>query len=460
MEGAAARRRRRRAVSLSGPMRFPLRQAWSAVRSSLWFVPALMVLAAVLLAGAMVILDDHLDLDVARRYPRLFGAHAQAAREILAAIAASMITVAGVTFSITIVALSLAANQYTSRILRTYMADRGNQVVLGMFVSVFVYCVLVLRTISGDDDQIVPSYALFVGMVLGLVAIGFLIYFIHHIARSIQVSTILANIHRETLEAIDDIVRRHAGREAGGGDVAPADAAGVFVDLPGRQTGYLQDIDEDRLVEWADARGAVIELRHAVGDFLISDAPLLRVHGLGELTAADRHTLWHCHGIHTAPTIEQDPAYGLRQIVDIALKAISPAINDTTTAVSCIDYLGAIVYRLLPLELPSQFRSRRGRLCLVTRRITLQWFIELGFTEIRQHAGTNPAIYHALVRTLVRVGSQPAARPHQATLWLVVCQVAESAAQHIRVGSDRAALNEALAAAAREFGRGDTDLRL
>ena len=290
-------------------MNLRLKHLWTGIRSSFWFVPACMVLGAVLLASLMIYLDNNVDLDLADSYPRIFGANAEGARSILSAIAGSMITVAGVTFSVTIVALSLASNQYTPRILRNYMRDRGNQVVLGMFVSVFVYCILVLRTIRGGEEEFIPSYALLAGMVLGLVAIGFLIFFIHHIASSIQASTILANIYHETTDVIDDLYSGKPEHEpTPEGMARPENRDDKSADVAAEKTGYIQDVNEQALVEWAKKNEAILEMTCGIGEFVVKDGPLLKVIGRSGMDRATASELNRCYSISTERTIEQDPA--------------------------------------------------------------------------------------------------------------------------------------------------------
>ena len=163
------------------------------LRSSLWFLPTLIVLGSGVLAVAFIKLDSRLSFKLLTNFPRLFGAGAEGSRGMLSSIAGSMITVASVTFSITIVALSQASSQYSSRILRNFMRDRGNQAVLGVFLGVFTYCLFVLRAIrGGDEGQFIPSLSVFGALVLALVAIGFLIFFIHHVASLLQASNVIA----------------------------------------------------------------------------------------------------------------------------------------------------------------------------------------------------------------------------------------------------------------------------
>ena len=189
---------------------------WEDLRTSLWFVPTLLISGAVALAVGLVEVNSSMDGErLAERWPRLFGAGAEGARAMLSAIASSMITVAGVTFSITVVALALASSQYTSRILRNFMRDRANQTVLGVFVGVFAYCLVVLRTIrGGDEGMFVPALAVLVAVLLAFVAIGFLIFFIHHIAASIQATSIIEAAAGETLQAVDRLFPADVGEAA------------------------------------------------------------------------------------------------------------------------------------------------------------------------------------------------------------------------------------------------------
>ena len=176
-----------------------LRILWQNLNASLWFVPTLMVAGALLLAFGLVLAEPHLNLDGLRNYPLLFGAGADGARGMLTAIAGSMITVAGLIFSLTLSTLAQVSSQYTSRVLRNFMRDRTNQVVLGFFVSIFAYCLIVLRTIrGGDEGRFIPSLAVGMGLLLALLSIGVLIFFIHHMASSLQAATIVGNAATET----------------------------------------------------------------------------------------------------------------------------------------------------------------------------------------------------------------------------------------------------------------------
>jgi uncharacterized membrane protein len=181
--------------SILSPVRFFA--AWDRLRESFWFLPALMTAAAIALSFGLTALDAEVEEGTYRRIEWLYLFGPEGARAILSAIAGSMITVAGLTFSITMLTLQLASSQFGPRLLRNFMSDRGNQIVLGTFIATFLYCLLVLRTVKGvEGSSFVPHIAVAAGIVLSIASLAVLIYFIHHTARSIRLETILANLAR------------------------------------------------------------------------------------------------------------------------------------------------------------------------------------------------------------------------------------------------------------------------
>ena len=372
------------------------------LRSSLWFVPALIVAGCVALAVALVEMD-WLDRDeLVTRFPRLFGAGADGSRALLSAIAGSMITVVGVTFSITVVTLALASSQYTSRVLQNFMRDRGNQAVLGVFAGVFAYCLVVLRTIrGGEDGMFVPALAVLGAVLLSFVAIGFLIFFIHHIATSIQATSIIAAAAAETLHAIDHLFPAELGRGAAEPGLEGGEPDGVqgWTAIPARRTGYVQGVNGDALFEFARAGGGVLRMERGVGDFVIEESPLASLSGAG----VEPSTIAKLNAAFTVGrdrTVHQDAGYGIRQIVDIALRALSPGINDTTTAINGIDFLGAILARLAARRVETPHRADRGQLRLIARGPTFAGLLAESFDEIRQNAAGHAAVLIRILEVL------------------------------------------------------------
>lgn len=317
------------------------------LRSSFWFLPVLIVLASAGLAVGMVAIDEQVGGGgLGERWPKLFAVDADGARELMATIAGSMMTVAGVVFSITIVALAQAATQYTSRVLRNFMRDRRNQVVLGVFLGVFAYCVGVLRSITTNDgDGFVPHLAVFVGLVLVLVAVVFLAFYIHHVAAQIQSGAIAKGIARDTLETIDDLFPDALeGHEAPPARDIPDGLHWHAVRAP--QMGYIESVDPDALLRFAREHDVVVRMERNVGDFVSPDRTIASI-GAARAPGPDAlRNLARLFAIDSYRSIEQDIAFGLRQLVDVALKALSPGINDTTTAITSLDYLSVILERL------------------------------------------------------------------------------------------------------------------
>jgi len=268
--------------------------------------------------------------------------------------------VVGITFSITIVAMVLASSQYASRVLRHFMRDRQNQVVLGMFSGIFVYCIVVLRTIRGPGEaSFVPALAVFVTVLLALVAIGLLIFFLHHIAVSIQAAHLIAAAAAETHAVIDQLFSTELDPDE---DDGPPGREGeedtrVWVAVPSRRTGYIQGVEREALVALARAHGTIVRMEHAVGEFVIEACPLVSVAGRPPDPALARK-LNAAFSLGRERSMAEDVGFGLRQLVDVALKALSPGINDSTTAIHCVDALGAILSHLAPRRVAEHARTR------------------------------------------------------------------------------------------------------
>jgi uncharacterized membrane protein len=421
-----------------------LRKWWLDVRASLWFVPGQIVLAAVALAIGLVKLDVRVGSGGLSRWPLLFGAGAAGSRGLLTAVATSMITVAGVVFSITVVALSLTASQYTSRVLRNFMSNRTNQAVLGVFVGIFAYCLVVLRTIRGGDEGVfVPSLAVLFGLLLAFVGIGVLIYFIHHIASSIQASHILATVADETLQAVDRLFPDEVADPAAGEEspTLRSDARTWHV-IPASRTGYLQGVYSDKLVALAQERGSVVRMECSIGEFLIEGAPLAALLEPAPPDEAAVGRLQASYRVGRQRTIDQDAAFGVRQIVDIALKALSPGINDTTTAVMCLDYLTAILSRLSARRIPQHARGEDGELRVLARSPTFDGLVREAFDQIRESAAGNTVALERMIRSLDLLTERNAAPERRRALLRQVQALTDMTRRSVEYAVDRQRLEQ------------------
>ena len=436
-------------------IRHRARSLWIALTSSLWFIPGTIVAGAVLAAVVLVELSAAIDAEALARLPRLFGAGAAGSREMLSTIAGSVITVAGVTFSITIAALAMASAQYTPRVLRTFMADRANQVVLGTFVGVYAYCLVVLRTIrGGDEGAFVPSIAVLGGFLLALVSVGVLIFFIHHIASALQASTILERVRITTEEAIGHLFPDEMGdaldEEPDAVLKDPAVARLAWRAVGARRTGYIQGLDTDGLLELARDHGTVIRMDCTVGDFVTAGTPLAHVGSSGGTAGWEPSNpaggddfalaLDSLFTINAHRTVEQDAAFGLLQISDIALKALSPGINDTTTAVTCVDHAGALLSCLAGRRFPPRLRTDGSELRVIALGPTFSNLVSLGLDDIRRNAEGNVTV---LGRLLDAIETAAGFTRDPARLRVLAAQVdlmGEAIERSVRAPSDRAML--------------------
>lgn len=384
-----------------------IHKIWIEVRSSLWFVPGLLVLASMVMALVLVEIDVAFAQSLASKsWQPLLNTGAEGARGMLTAIAGSMITVAGVAFSITIVSLSLASTQYTPRILRNFMRDRANQVVLGVFLAIFTYCLIVLRTIRGgaekDGAGFVPLLSVAFGLLLALLSIGCLIYFIHHIAASIQASSILRAIMQETAMVMDRLYPEKEGAEVG---LAQEDAItsgkAKWHGVPSGTTGYIQHVDSEGVLSAARTHRLAPRLEQLPGEFVVEGSTLMSVdRGLEEDAVAAFRA---CFVIGDFRTIDQDPGFGIRQMVDIALKALSPGVNDTSTAVSCLDYLSAILARLQNRRLASPFAQEKDGTRMLAPVPSFAHFVSLSFDEIRLASSGNVTVHLHMLRVVNQI---------------------------------------------------------
>lgn len=383
-----------------------LRAVWQLLLGSLWFVPAVVVAACIALALLLIEAHGWGDADLAQQWPRVFGAGSDGARSMLTAIATSMATVAGVVFSVTIVALSLTATQYSPRVLGNFMNDRPTQFVLGVFVGVFAYCLVVLRTVRSDasGEAFLPSYAVLGGVGLALFGVAMLIYFIHHVASSIQASSIVERIANDTADAIDALFPQPIGDA-----VEEPPPAGERLEprwvVTARRTGYLVGVDDDGLLEFAVEQDCAVHLARRIGDFVIEGQPLARLSGTRAPDEARSKELRALFDLQRQRTIHQDAPYGVQQLVDVAVKALSPGINDPTTATMCIDRLAALLLRLAGRRMPGPCRGRDGVLRVVAQGPDFAGVTALALDPIVAHARGDAMVLARLLDTLEQVAA-------------------------------------------------------
>ena len=437
---------------------------WEKLRTSFWFVPTLMTTGAIALSFASVHLDEQVNARWVRSMTWIWAGSPEGARQVLSTIAGSMITVAGVAFSITIVALTLASTQFGPRLLRNFVRDPGNQVVLGTFVSTFVYCLLVLRTVrGGDGTEFVPDVSVTLGVAFALTSLGVLIYFIHHVATSIQADSLIASVAEELKEAVEEMFPERLG-EPGPGPEGPEEARETGVEGEGlaiasHQSGYIQGYDDEELMEIACEEDLLLRLERIPGHFVSAGGTLVHAFpsgGVGD-AAADRIRSAFIVGRRRTPT--QDPEYAVHQLVEIAVRALSPSVNDPFTTMTCLDWLGAALGELAGRKVPSPLRyDRQGRLRVIAEGSDFGGMANAAFNQIRQYGSGSVSVILRLLDTLAAVGGRVRRPQDRACLRLHADKAAQDARAALVNERDRRAVEERHATTLRVLGVHDGEV--
>lgn len=382
------------------------------VVASYWFVPAILGTGAVAAASAALRLDrGSTGVSPQSRFGWIGVNTAEGARELVSTIASSTITVAGVIFSITILALSFASSQYGPRLLRNFMRDRLSQFVLGAFISTYLYCLLVLRTIGpGATPAQLPHVAIAGALVLGVASMALLIFYIHHVARTLQISSLVDAVGRDMIALIREF-ERLAHRPRPASPASPGTLQTSFSQVVESDAhGYVQALANEDLLETALAMQGRVQLHVAPGDYVSSGLPLATLQtGSSEhadgLTARVRQAIV----IGTQRTNEQDIEFPIDQLAEIAVRALSPGFNDPFTAILCINRLGASIDLLARFRWPaSSVCDERGCDRVLLLPLTMLRLLRRAFSQILHYGGSNPAI----VRQVMKMLSQAAERAH------------------------------------------------
>jgi uncharacterized membrane protein len=417
-----------------------------ALKTTFWVLPTLLVVVAGLLFLVTIEIDwaayhHHLHLPF-----WIEAGSADAARQVLIAIAAAVITVVGVVFSITILALTLASQQFGPRMMRNFVRDVGNQVTLATFVATFVYSVLALVSITSIPHQpdFVPHLSVTVAEALLLVDLAVLIYFIHHIAKSIQLPEVIAGIAKDLMRAIDAefpiLVTDESLPVPASGDKPLSELLKLLDERGGTviasASGYLQFVGYAQLVAIASRTDAVIRLDHRPGHFVVAGGPLATVWPRG---AAEQVRLALAKAHVTGPhrTLMQDPIFAIDQLVEIAIRALSPAVNDTFTALTCIDWLSAGLSRLSGRTLVEAFyRDGYGRVRLIESDPSYAKMVDRAFDKVRQAARGMPAVIIRLLHALTVVTEQTTSPAQRRILLRQADMIMQAAEESVSEKSD------------------------
>ncbi len=392
------------------------------LRETFWFFPAVMCILAAVAAQGLTSLDRRLDDDASQPGVLLYEVGAAGSRSLLESIAGSMLAVASTTFSITIAVLALTSSTYGPRLVRNFMADRGNQLVLGTYVATYVYTLLVLRSVrsleEGDDSTFVPHLAVNGAVLLAIVSIGVLVWFIHHIADSIQVWTLAGRVHGELRAVVEDLYPEHLGDEpshAETGRLREALTGPVTATVTAAKAGYVQRVEDDRLLELAQEEQLVVELLVRPGSFVVERGAVAHVRGRLEDEDATAKRLRRCLHLGSSRSPYQDVEYAVQQLVEMAVRALSPSTNDPYTALNALDELSDGLAAMARRSAPSPARlDGDGAVRVVAPGVVLADLVELLVDAMRGYACDHPDVVDRTITVLDRVGNEapPASRRH------------------------------------------------
>src|ERR1700733_15267246 len=408
------------------------------LRTNLWLVPGIEVLAAIALFAGTLSLDHAAYRGEFGLPSWVISGTADAARQILTAIAAAVITVVGVVFSIILVTLTLASTQFGPRMLRNFIRDRGTQLTLGTFVATFVYAVLVLVSIG---NAFVPHIGVTVTLGLMVADLAVLIYFIHHTAVSIQLPKVIASIAADLAVAI---------REQGSGNTETHDKAGPAAGelltraqegggvLRATVSGYVQFIRHQSLVRLATEADPVINLEHRPGHFVVQGHRFASVWP-PEAAPHIRQALGHAHFVGPHRTLSQDVSFGIDQLVEIALRALSAAVNDTFTALTCIDWLGENLCKIVVQWHPARVhRDDRGFIRVIAPEPSYDRLVQRSFEKIRQSSLGAPAVMIRMLEALARIMAETTSAGQRQVLLDQAAMIDRACERSVPEAADRA----------------------
>ena len=381
-------------------------------RANFWFVPTLMITSSV----AMFILTVWIDIKaiggINQYLPILYASDPNAVRALLGIIAGSMITVTSIAFSITIVSLTMASSQFGPRLMRNFMMDPVTQIVLGIFTSNFVFCILVFCVLSLKAPyEFSPGISLLWALIMTLVSVGFLIHFIHHVAKSIQADAVVDDVYKELEGSIDTFFPPYTDdykwRPQESTRLLNDEGYEVHYELRATASGYVQLIDTNALVKLLSKHDLRLRLDYSAGNYVHKESVFAHVYTKNDTCPLDAHDIEKHFVLGAKRTPIQDPEFAVHQLVEIALRALSPGINDPYTAMVCVDKLGSILCDLSSRQFPSvEKQDENGELRLHCKRLCFKDMGCAAFDQIRQHARDNVSITIRLLVSLKQIAIQ------------------------------------------------------
>lgn len=381
---------------------------WETIRTSFWFLPSLMVLSAIVMSQVLLYVDRY-NVELDNQFLTFFyQTSPESARALLTTIAGSMMTVTSIAFSITVVALSLASSQFGPRLIRNFMMDTGTKCVLGNFVATFIYCLMVIQaTKSYGDTAFVPGISVYFALLLAVIGAGVLIYFIHHVASAIQADNVIDDVYRDLQRNIQRLFPQQRESSSNQMNGQGTDFALRYlhqIPLVAKNSGYVQTTDFAALIAKATECDMALDVHHMPGDFVCKNTKLLTVYYQGDSLPCKHHKLTALIIQGSRRTPVQDAEFAVHQLVEIAVRALSPGINDPYSAMTCVDKLSAILCELADKPFPVSHRwDEEGVLRLICKPISYTGLGEAAFNQIRQYGHTSIAVTIRLLEGLLAI---------------------------------------------------------
>ncbi len=379
---------------------------WKELLASFWFVPVLIIGLSIVLSIGLVTIDSYTNLSHDGWLRLFFVNSAASARSILATISGAMIGVAGTVFSVTLVTLTLASSQFGPRLIKNFMYVRLNQVVLGSYISTYLYCLLVLNAIKDNDSyNFIPSISILVAIFAAIVNIILLIIFIHRIAVSIQADTVISNISDLIAKKVKSLFPEKMGDELK--DETAFDEEDAFsayskkTSVKSSKSGYFQYLDSETLMEIVTENDTIIKLNHRPGNFLVEGEEIAVLYSKKELEDEFLENILKQFIFGKTKTSQQDLEYSIHQMVEIAVRALSPGVNDPYTAIACVDNLTATLCYLSQAKFPSKYRvDKDAKLRVIANVLAFEGVLDGAFNQIRQFSGGSTAVIIRLMEAL------------------------------------------------------------
>ena len=382
-------------------MKTHLRKLWDSLKSSYWFIPLVMMALAILLWWGTSTLDYVLSIRDKKNIAWLYISDADSMRTLLLTIAVAIIGVVGVVFTIIMVPLSIAATQFGPRLLRNFLRDTGTQVTLGTFNATFIFCMAVLLQLSNSGKNHLPQIAVNMALLLGLISFGVLIYFINHVAVSIQAPVLVAKVSKELQAAIR--YELHDKPDTFLVDTQPnqvPDLPAAHSIIPAVTSGYLQVRDDEELLRLAVKHNLVIQIATNPGDFIVENSTLI-------FTWPETDTANLLKPVNAAfiigvqRTLVQDITFGINELAEVAIRALSPAINDPFTAMTCLDWIGSALCSVCKKTFgETEMYDDKGNLRIIRSSITFADLANAAFNQIREYGNTSTAVTMRLLNTI------------------------------------------------------------